>query len=989
NFFKPAKNSKGQIIGVIVNAVDVTEKRRSELEILKAKNNLDLLLNNTNEYFVMVDKDLKIILANKAVTKAAFNFLEYNIQVGDFILDILPNQRNEDKERRRQNFMEAFNGKTISSNFEVNTKKERINLFFESNYKPAYDENNHIIAVILTIRDITEIRKAQKLLAESEERWRFALEGSNQGLWDWDIQTGIVYYSESYRKLYGYQEGETVKLGEWQNRIHPEDKDKVANNLTTHLTSDNPYFESVYRYKSLNGEYRWILARGMIVTKDDEGKPLRMIGTHTDITESKENEESFRMLFYSHPLPMWTYDLNTYQFTDINDAAIEHYGYTRSEFLTMTVKDIRPKEELKKLETTIENIRNNKKGNHDGIWTHLKKSGEAIAVQVKSHILEKNKKKFSIVSIIDVTEKLKAEAELLKSEKQYRFLFKSHPLPSWIYDITTLQFLEVNNAATEFYGYTREEFLKMKLPQLYPAEQLEVLEKKWKEEKHKKELSVQQWNHRKKNGNINIVSIRENTILYNNTEARLVVIEDVTEKVKAEKELKDSNERFTLAVKATSDAIYDCDLLNGSIDWGDGLKKLFGYEDEVSFITWDDYIHEDDREKINKSLAAALKNPRKSYWKEEYKFKKKDNSFSYVLDRGYIVRNAEKKAIRIIGAMQDITDLKRKERELEESNERFDTVMSATHDLIWDWNLETGKFYRDKEGLQKVYGVKDAESIQNIFHWLQRIHPEDQEHLQRVIDDILHATDEQTFEVEYRIKRDDGTYSYVYDRGKILCNQEGKPERMIGAAQDITERKKLEQELLQKELDKQKIISKATIDTQEKERTEIGKELHDNVNQVLTTTKLYLELSMTNPDLKDELIQKSAKNVMYVINEIRQLSRSLMNPSIGDLGLVDSIKDLIENINLTRRLHIIMDNTEDVEVGLNENNKLMIFRIIQEAFNNAVRHAKATTVLLSLRKDKDLLHINIFDDGIGFDLSTIKKGAGLNSIQNRVYLANG
>src|SRR5690606_21033921 len=103
-----------------------------------------------------------------------------------------------------------------------------------------------------------------------------------------------------------------------------------------------------------------------------------------------------------------------------------------------------------------------------------------------------------------------------------------------------------------------------------------------------------------------------------------------------------------------------------------------------------------------------------------------------------------------------------------------------------------------------------------------------------------------------------------------------------------TERKRLEQELLQNELEKQKAINQATVDTQEAERSEIGKELHDNVNQVLTTTKLYLDLAMSSPELKDELIIKSNKNIINVINEIRQLSRSLMDPSIGDLGLIDS-----------------------------------------------------------------------------------------------------
>jgi signal transduction histidine kinase len=212
---------------------------------------------------------------------------------------------------------------------------------------------------------------------------------------------------------------------------------------------------------------------------------------------------------------------------------------------------------------------------------------------------------------------------------------------------------------------------------------------------------------------------------------------------------------------------------------------------------------------------------------------------------------------------------------------------------------------------------------------------------------------------------------------------------MIGAAQDVSQRKKLEMELLEKELEKQKQISQATIETQEQERTEIGKELHDNVNQVLTTTKLYLELSQSNPELKDDLVAKSTKNIIYVINEIRQLSRSLMNPSIGDLGLIDSINDLVENINITGRINVTLNAEYSIENILSDNYKLMIYRIIQEAVSNSIKHSNANELCISLAQLNNNIQLNIYDNGVGFNQKTVKKGAGLNNIQNRVYIANG
>jgi signal transduction histidine kinase len=114
-----------------------------------------------------------------------------------------------------------------------------------------------------------------------------------------------------------------------------------------------------------------------------------------------------------------------------------------------------------------------------------------------------------------------------------------------------------------------------------------------------------------------------------------------------------------------------------------------------------------------------------------------------------------------------------------------------------------------------------------------------------------------------------------------------------------------------------------------------------------------------------------------------------MNPSLGDLGLVDSIHDLIEDINITRKLHVALEAGEELEDKLSENQKLTLFRIIQEALNNAIKNAKATNVLINLYQCKNNILLNIKDDGVGFEPVSVKKGSGLKNIQNRVYLANG
>lgn len=373
-----------------------------------------------------------------------------------------------------------------------------------------------------------------------------------------------------------------------------------------------------------------------------------------------------------------------------------------------------------------------------------------------------------------------------------------------------------------------------------------------------------------------------------------------------------------------------------------------------------------------------------------YKHRKKNGDEVYVEVRiNHFIYNNQKALLVMITDVTAIINaevsLKKTNEEYRLANERYDIVANATHDLIWDWDLETNEIYRDPKGLWKVYGIKKNETIKHINDWLERVHCEDLPRVQNVILKIVNAKDENIFDVEYRFKRENGDYAYIYDRGYILRNKEGRAYRMIGAAQDVTEKKRLEEELL----NQQKAITQATISTQEKERTEISKELHDNVNQVLTTTKLYLDLAIANPELKDELIAKSSKNIINAITEIRKLSQSLMIPSLEDLGLMDSIEDLVESINATKKIHAVFVHEKIDESVLNENQKLTLFRITQEALNNIVRHANATRTTIELTNNKNRVQLTIKDNGKGFDSFSSKKGAGLNNIRNRVYLLSG
>ncbi|HEV2480170.1 MAG TPA: PAS domain S-box protein [Puia sp.] len=217
-------------------------------------------------------------------------------------------------------------------------------------------------------------------------------------------------------------------------------------------------------------------------------------------------------------------------------------------------------------------------------------------------------------------------------------------------------------------------------------------------------------------------------------------------------------------------------------------------------------------------------------------------------------------------------------------------------------------------------------------------------------------------------------------------------ERIANLVTIIIESKRVEEKLLKQELDKQRLIAQAMVDAQERERAEIGKELHDNINQILSTTKLYLELAKNDNNQRLNLINRSAGNIHNAIHEIRNISRSLVPSSIGDLGLQDSVADLVSSIRMTKAIHVEFYPLGDIDSRLTAKTKLTLFRIIQEQVNNVLKHSGARNLIIELilAAADGNIELSITDDGKGFDPEKVRKtGLGLSNITSRAQLSGG
>ncbi|MBO9199508.1 MULTISPECIES: PAS domain-containing sensor histidine kinase [Niastella] len=347
---------------------------------------------------------------------------------------------------------------------------------------------------------------------------------------------------------------------------------------------------------------------------------------------------------------------------------------------------------------------------------------------------------------------------------------------------------------------------------------------------------------------------------------------------------------------------------------------------------------------------------------------------------------------RVVSLLRIIIENKNAELKIRLSNERYLLVTKATNDAIWDWDVNTNTLYWG-EGIYTLFGFKPGYVDNSSNFWESCIHPDDRDRVVNGLNKFITDSTSKIWEDEYRFIKPNGQHALVFDRGFLIYDHSGKIARMVGSMQDITDKKELEKKLLKQQVDKQKLIAQAVVNAQEKERAEIGKELHDNVNQILSTAKLYLELALTDDGSRLELISRSTNNISDAINEIRTISRSLVPPSIGDLGLIDSVQDLVENIKATKRLHVEFYYSGNIDDILDEKRKLMLFRIIQEQVNNVLKHAAAKNLVIELIADSEgfAVDLTISDDGKGFELDKVrsKKGVGLSNIASRAQLFNG
>lgn len=359
----------------------------------------------------------------------------------------------------------------------------------------------------------------------------------------------------------------------------------------------------------------------------------------------------------------------------------------------------------------------------------------------------------------------------------------------------------------------------------------------------------------------------------------------------------------------------------------------------------------------------------------------------YILkDRPHRLVNAITEAIK---KQKAIADKIVAQQELIKLHERLRLVGKATADAVWDWDLLTNEVLRG-EGFEILFGYKLNEITTDLDSLTKHIHPDDKAKIIKGLDKIINST-HANWRDEYRYLKADGTYAIVMDKGIVLRDENGKAYRMVGAMQDSTHIRKLELEILEQNLHHQKQKTEIALQAQEQERKNIGKELHDNINQLMGTAKLMIDTALRSPGIHDLCLNKSYEAINLAIEEVRKLSHSMVPPSFDHHhSFVDAVNETVSNINLCSKIDIAVNIPSNGQFKIaDEKIKLTFYRIIQEQLNNIIKYAGASEVTINLKVMENVYRLTVSDNGIGMDPEKASTGIGLRNIASRAELHSG
>ena len=489
----PIRNAAGEIVGVVLVFSDVTEQYRAQ-EALRAGER------RFRSYFDQPLVGIAITSPEKGWIEANEHLCEMLGYGNDELVRLTwaefthPDDLAADVMQFERVMRGDIDGYAIDKRF---LRKDRSVISVFLSVRCVRKADGSVDYFVALLQDITGRKRIEAELQKSEERWKFAIEGSGDGLWDWNIRTDRAFYSPRYKQMFGYADADIgTTSDEWSKRIHPDDAPGVVAAIKPYMDGKPGSASVEFRMLCQDGSWMWTLGRGLVVERDADGKPLRMIGTTTDISRRKraenalrQSEARYRTMFDSAPEGVWMIDPDR-RTTEVNERMCDLVGYSREELLGRNPAELADEENGRIFEEKARIVPNRQTRTYEIALRH--RDGHNIRTEFRAtNLFNEDGSVMGVMAfVVDLTVRKQAEERLQLAASVF-----GHAREGIVITDAQGTIVDVNGAFTRITGYGREEAVGQNPSMLKSGRQdAAFYEVMWRDLKEQGHWSGEIWN---------------------------------------------------------------------------------------------------------------------------------------------------------------------------------------------------------------------------------------------------------------------------------------------------------------------------------------------------------------------------------------------------------------------------------------------------------------------------------------------------------------